>query len=136
MEELLLDAFLAFDELDVVDQQHVDVAVTALEGRLAVVTQRVDEVVGELFGGDVLDPHAGEQPLGVVAGGVQQVGLAEPGLAPDEQRVVGAGRRLGDGERGGVGEPVGGADDEGVEGVAPVEADVVGRRSSAARLVK
>ena len=123
VEELLLDAFLALDELDVVDEQHVDVAVAALERRLAVVAQRVDEVVGEFLGGDVLDAHAGEQPLGVVACGVQQVGLAEPGLAPDEQRVVGARRRLGDGEGGGVGEPVRGADDEGVEGVAPVEAD-------------
>ena len=123
VEELLLDAFLALDELDVVDEQHVDVAVAPLERRLAVIAQRVDEVVGEFLGRDVLDAHAGKQPLGVVACRVQQVGLAEAGLAPDEQRVVGARRRFGDGEAGGVGEAVGRADDEGVEGVAPVEAD-------------
>ena len=130
VEELLLDTFLALDELDVVDQQHVDVAVAALERRLAVVAQRVDEVVGEFLGRDVLDPHAGKQPLGVVTGGVQKVGLAEAGLAPDEERVVGAGRRFGDGERRGVSEAVGGADDERVEGVAPVQVDgggLVGR---------
>lgn len=40
VEELLLDAFLALDELDVIDQQHVDVAIAALEGDLAVVAQR------------------------------------------------------------------------------------------------
>ncbi len=123
VEELLLDAFLALDELDVVDQQHVDVAVAALERRLAVVAQRVDEVVGELFGRDVLDPHPGKEALGVVAGGVQQVRLAEAGLTPDEERVVGAGRRLGDGQRRGVREPVGRADDERVERVAAVEVD-------------
>ena len=32
VEELLLGLLLALDELDVVDQQHVDVAVAALEG--------------------------------------------------------------------------------------------------------
>ena len=128
VEELLLDAFLALDELDVVDEQHVDVAVAALEGDLAVIAQRVDEVVGEFLGGDVLDAHTGKQSLGVVTGRVQQVGLAEAGLAPDEERVVGAGGRLGDRQGGGMGEPVGGADDEGVEGVAPVEADRSCRR--------
>ena len=125
VEELFLDAFFALDELDVVDQQHVDVAVAAFERGFAVIAQRVDEVVGEFLGGDVLDPHAGEQSLGVVAGRVQKVGLAEAGLTPDEQRVVGAGGRLGNREAGGVSEPIGCADDEGVEGVAPVEADRV-----------
>ncbi len=129
VEELLLDAFLALDELDVVDEQYVDVAITALERRLAVVAQRVDEVVGELLGGDVLDAHAGKEPLRVVARRVQEVCLAEPGLTPDEERVVGTRRRLGDGEAGRVGEPVGGTDDEGVERVPAVEADVVGRRA-------
>jgi hypothetical protein len=41
-----------------------------------------------------------------VADRVQQVRLAQPGLAVDEQRVVRLGRRLGDRDRGGVGEPV------------------------------
>jgi hypothetical protein len=84
VEELLLDAFLALDELDVVDQQHIDVAVAAFEGCFAVVAQRVNEVVREFFGRDVLDAHAGKEPLGVVSRGVQKVCLAEPGFAPDE----------------------------------------------------
>ncbi len=106
MEELFLDALFAFDELDVIDEQHVDIAVAALEGDPAVVAQRVDEIVGEFFGGDVLDPHTREQSLRVVAGRVQQVGLAEAGLAPDEKRVVGAGGCFGDRQGGGVREPV------------------------------
>ena len=60
-----------------------------------------------------------------MADGLEQVGLAEAGVAVDEQRVVLAGRRLGDGQGGGVGEPVGRADHEGVEGVPRV--DVVHR---------
>ena len=43
---------------------------------------------------------------------LQQVRLAEPGAAVDEERVVGLRRRLGDGERGRVGEPVRRADHE------------------------
>jgi hypothetical protein len=122
MEELFLDAFLAFDELDVIDQQDVDISVAAFEGDFAVVTQRVDEIVGEFLGGDVLDPHPGKQPLGVVAGGMQQVSLAQTGFAPDEEWVVGPCRRFGDGQGRGVGETVRRTDDEGVEGVSPVEA--------------
>ena len=53
-----------------------------------------------------------------VADGQQQVGLAEPGVSVDEQRVVGLARILGHGGGGRVGEAVGVADDEVVEGIA------------------
>ena len=52
-----------------------------------------------------------------VTDGVHQVGLAETDAAIDEERVVLAGRNLGDRARGGVRELVRRADDEGVEGV-------------------
>ena len=56
-----------------------------------------------------------------VGDGLHQVGLAQPGGAVDEERVVGLARRFGGGVGGGGGELVGLADDEGVEGVALVE---------------
>ena len=74
----------------------------------------------------VAGAQAGQQPLGVVPDRVQQVGLAQAGVAVDEQRVVGLGRRLGDRDRGGVGEPVARADDERVEGVLRVQPGVAG----------
>jgi hypothetical protein len=46
---------------------------------------------------------------------VQQVGLAQAGVAVDQQRVVRLAGRLGDGDGGGVGEPVAGPDHEGLE---------------------
>ena len=95
---------------------------------------RVDEVVGELLGVHVADPDVRVEAARVVADGVQQVGLAQPGVAVDEQRVVGLGRRLGDGDGGGVGEPVAGADDEGVEGVLRVQPGVVLAHHDARRL--
>ena len=121
VEELLLGLDLALEELDVVDQQDVDIAVPALElGRL-VVADRVDEVVGELFAGDVPDPGPGVEAADVVADRVQQVGLAQTGVAVDQQRVVRLARRLGDRDRGGVREPVRAADDEGLEGVLRIQ---------------
>ena len=121
VEELLLRLLLALEELDVVDQEHVDVAVAALQGGGVGVLDRVDHVVGERLGGDVADLRAGPQVAHVVADRVQQVGLAESGVAVHQQRVVGLAGRLGDGDGGGVGEPVGGPDHEGLEGVARVQ---------------
>ena len=57
---------------------------------------------------------------------MEQVGLAQPGAAVDEQRVVGLGRRLGHGHGGRVGEPVGRADHEPLEGVLGRELGPVG----------
>ena len=125
VEELLLGLLLALDELDVVDEQHVDVAVAALEGVVGAGAHGVDELVEEGLGGDVAHPVGRVVLPHVVADGLQEVGLAQAGVAVDEQRVVLAGRRLGHGQGGGVGEPVGRADHEGVEGVPRV--DVVHR---------
>ena len=49
VEELLLRLGLPLQELDVVDQEDVDVAVAAFEPVLPVVADRVDELVGELL---------------------------------------------------------------------------------------
>src|SRR5690625_7087740 len=56
---------------------------------------------------------------------MQQVRLAQARAAVDEQRVVGLGRSLRDGRGRRLGEAVGGADHEGVEGVLAVEARVL-----------
>ena len=121
VEELLLERLLALHELDVVDEQDVALAVAALEGGRGVVPDGVDELVHERLGGDVADVAPGEVLADVVPDGMQQVGLAQPGAAVDEQRVVRTRRHLGDGQGGGVGEAVGRPDDEGVEGVAGIE---------------
>ena len=56
VEELLEGFLLALEELDVVDQQHVDAAVTALERVPAVRMHRVDELVEERLRRDVANP--------------------------------------------------------------------------------
>ena len=97
-------------------------AVAVLEGADAAVAQGVDELVGEGLHRDV-----GERQLRVVdrdevPDGVQEVGLAEPHPAVDEEGVVGARRRLGHGEGGRLGEAVGGPGHEGLEGEPRLEA--------------
>ena len=76
VEELFLRALLAGEELDVVDEQHVDVAELVAEAGHLVVADRVDHLVGELFAGDVADGGMGLAALHVVADGVHEVGLA------------------------------------------------------------
>ena len=135
MEELLLGALLAGEELNVVDEQDVDVAELVAERGHLVVADGVDHLVGELFAGDVADGGVGLAALYVVADGVHEMGLAHADAAVEEERVVGLGGALGDGLGGGHGELVAAADDEGVELVArvelgggvPVEAGLLGR---------
>ncbi len=124
MEELLLDALLALEELDVVDEQDVVVPVAALEPLDPLVAQGVDEVVHEGLARHVAHRQPPRVLSHVVPDRLEQVRLAEPRPAVDEQRVVGLGRRLGDRERGRVGEAVRRADDEEVEGVLRVELDL------------
>ena len=122
MEELLLRALLAADELDVVDEQHVRLAVPLAEGGGVLVADGGDDVVGELVALDVDDVAVGLVFADLGADRVEQVGLAQPGAAVDEEGVVGVGGVGRDGKRGRVRELVGGADDEGVEGVVVLPA--------------
>ena len=89
VEELLLELLGALEELDVVDQEHVEVAVAPLEPRHGLGADRVDELVHERLGGHVTDPLVAEDRAHVVADGVEQVGFSQPGGPVDEQRVVG-----------------------------------------------
>ena len=126
MEELLEGLLLALEELHVVDQQHVDVPVAALEGVAGVGVHGVDELVEEGLGGDVTHPVGRVVVVHVAGDGLEQVGLAQAGVAVDEQGVPAPGRHLGHGLGGGVGEAVGPTDHEVLEGVAGVELDVAG----------
>ena len=99
-------------------------AVALLEGLDAGALQRGDELVGEGLGGRVVDGELRGVAVEVVRDRAEQVGLAEPRGAVQEERVVGLAGRLGDRQRGGVGELVAGADHEALEGVVGVERDL------------
>ena len=121
VEELLLGPLLVGDELDVVDEEQVDPPVAGAELVDLALLDRGDELVRELLGRGVDDALARELGDDLVADGVHQVGLAEAHAAVQEERVVGMAGPLGDRQAGGVGEPVGRADDEVRERVARVD---------------
>ena len=118
------------EELDVVDEDHVRAAKALLEAGRALHAHGLDELARELLDRRVAHAQPGAVALDVVADRVQQVRLADPGRAVQEERVVGLAGQLGDRQRRGVGEAVAVADHELVEGVLRVQAGV--RRSCSA----
>ena len=77
VEELLLGLGLGREELDVVDEQDVGVAVAALEAVHVAALQGGEELVGEGLDRRVADGEAGAVGEDVVADRVQEVGLAD-----------------------------------------------------------
>jgi hypothetical protein len=53
VEESLLGLIFSLQELNVVNQQNVNIPIFGLKSRASVVLDGIDEVVGELFGGNV-----------------------------------------------------------------------------------
>ena len=86
MEEFFLRRFLAGDELDVVDQQHIDAAVAVAKSLGGMRADGIDQVIGEFFRRDV--QHLLPLCLRVVADGVQQVSLAQSHPAVQKERIV------------------------------------------------
>ena len=113
VEELLLTLPLVAEELDVVDQEDVHVAVALLELGHLRGADRLDELVQELLRAEVERAQPGRARERIVADGVHQVRLAEPDAAPDKERIVRLAGHLRDGKAGRVGQPVGLAHDEG-----------------------
>ena len=77
---------------------------------------RVDHLIREALRRQVAHPGIGTPFADLVLDGVEQMGLAEPGVAEDEHRVVHVARLLGHGDAGGMGEAVPASDHEGLEG--------------------
>ena len=129
VEELLLRPLALGDELDVVDEQHVDAPIPVAEVLHLLLADRVDEVVRELLARRVQDPLARELAGDRVADGVHQVRLAEADAAVQEERVVRVPGPLGDAQGGRMCQAVGASDDEVVERVATVQVERVAARA-------
>ena len=127
VKEFLLNAFLAGEEMDIVDEKHIAVAVSAAEADELVILNGVDEFVGKLLGRDIGHPGSLLVLDHVLADGVQQVSLAEPDATVKEQGIVGLARCLRDGHGSGVGKRVVVAHHEGVKRVLGVEGKFLDR---------
>ena len=53
MEEFLLRMFLFREELNIIDEQYIDIAIFLAEGLRITITDGIDELIGEFFTGDV-----------------------------------------------------------------------------------
>ena len=121
MEELFLRALLVRQELDVVDQQHVQRLVIVLEAVDGVAPDGLDQVLHELVRRDVADDRPRFTLLDGVAHCLHQVGLAQAHAAVNEERVIGAAGPVGHLQGGGPGQVVGLAVHEGGKGQSRVQ---------------
>src|SRR5258706_11981573 len=112
MKELFLDTFLAGQELDIVDQEHVGLAVFFAKTDQLVVLNAVDIFVSEFLRREIGDAGAFSIATHVLANGMQQMGLTETDATVKKQRIVGLSGSLGDGEGCGVGKVVVISDDK------------------------
>ena len=99
MEELFLRALLVGEELNVVDEQHINLAEARTERLSAALLNARDELIRERFTGDVKHLTLRRALSNSVSNSVQQVRLAKAGAAVQEERIVCATRSLRNGER-------------------------------------
>jgi len=112
VEKFLLAVLALAEELDIVDYEHINGAAVRLKFLQGTFFDCGDEGVYELFAAQETDGGACEFFLCFVAGGMQEVGLAESDAAVEEQGVVCCSGCVADGDAACVCEPVCRADDE------------------------
>ena len=121
VKELFLGALFIAEELDIVHEQDVGLAIALVELLHALGAYAGDHVVHEALAGGIDDAHGAVAIDQLAADGVHQMGLAHAHAAVQEQRIVAARGVGGHGFRGGVSELVAGADDERIEGEFRIE---------------
>ena len=122
VEEFLLRAPLVGKELDVVDEEDVGLPVALPEFDERIVLDGVDELVGERLAGHIHDLGRFALAENGVPDGVHEMGLAQTHASVNEERIVGARGRIGDGLARRLGELIVRSHDKGVETIARVEA--------------
>ena len=118
VEKFLLGALLAGDKLNIVHQQKIHLPIAGAKIIGGALFDGLDQLNGEFIALDVSDFRGGVPVLDRVADGHEQVGLAQAGVAVDEEGIVIFPRLLRHGDGGGVGELVGVADDKAIKGIA------------------
>ena len=117
MEELLLSGFLSSDELDIVHQKNVHVAIFIMEGFRRSALDGCDQLIGEAVSPDIENFQFRPGLSELILDRVQKVCFAKSGRSVNEQRIVGIGRVRGDRDGGSMGETVVRSDNEIVESV-------------------
>ena len=136
VKEFSLGALLSGNELDIVDKEDVHATKTVSKLVHPLVTDGIDELIGEVLRGEVTDRRGVGNDILVedeVADSVEKVRLAEADSAVNEEGVVVLTGKFGNGETGGVGELVAWADDKVIKGVLWIERRPRGDRGNGDR---
>jgi hypothetical protein len=96
----------------------------------SIITDRINEIVHELLGGDIDEHQGGILLEDLVGNGVEKVSLSKAHTTVNEKRVVSPSRRLGNSAGRGMGELVAGTDDEALKGVFHIESRDIGSVAS------
>src|SRR3954471_820048 len=94
VEEFFLRPFLAAEELNVINQQEISLAITLPELHQVVVLNRVDEVVDEQLAREVHHLAAFFLAADILPDRLHEVRLAEPDTAVNKEWVIRPRRRL------------------------------------------
>jgi len=117
VEKLFLGALFVGQEVDVIDDEHVRVAVAVTELAHLAGGDGLDELVHKAFARNINNPEIRLLVQDALTNRLQEVRLTQAHAAVNEQRVVGHARLIGDGGCCGCGKVVVGAGDEGLKGV-------------------
>ena len=117
MEKFLLGGFLTSDELDIVDEENIRLAVFFTESGVLPTGDGFDQLIGEILAVDINSVQIGGALKELVGDGVHQMGLTQTGGTVQKQRIVRGCGIVGYRQSRRVGELVGITDDKVVEGV-------------------
>ena len=88
VEKLFLCAFLGRDELDIIQEEDIHVAIAAFKILSLSAAHRINELVGESFASDVEDIGPGVLGVNVGSDSSKQVSFSEADAPVDKKRVV------------------------------------------------
>jgi len=112
VEEFLLRLRFAADELNIVHEQNVRLAVALMKRHRGALRDRIDELVGKIVSLYIDNVHFGIVAVNLVADRVKQMGFTQSRVAVDQQGIVFAGRMVRHRLRRGVRKLVGGTDNK------------------------
>ena len=112
MEKFLLGGFLTGDELDIVDEENIRLAVFFTESGVLPTGDGFDQLIGEILAVDVDGVQTRGALKELVGDGVHQMGLTQTGGTVQKQRIVRGGGIVCHRQSRRVGEFIGVTDDE------------------------
>src|SRR6185436_7055752 len=115
VEKLFLYSLLPCQKLNVVDQQHICLAIFFPEPDQLTVLYAVDVFIGELFRRDIGHPRSFAMIDDILSDRMQEVGFTQTDASVEEQRIIRFPGSLRDSQSGRVGKCIVVANDKSIE---------------------